>query len=72
MFTLANLVPQELPRLEKEAEDLAKEYEDVNGQPFLVKGRLVADYLLDHWHRYHEQREQEKKERVSLSSSLTI
>lgn len=52
--------------MEKEVEDLAKEYEDANSQPFLVKGQEVASYILDHWHRYHDQREQEKKERVSL------
>lgn len=59
-------VKAELPRVEKEVEDLAKEYEDANSQPFLVKGQEVASYILDHWHRYHDQREQEKKERQSV------
>lgn len=55
----------ELPRIEKEVEDFAKEFEERHGQPFLVKGRSVGNYILDHWHRYHDQRKQEKKERQS-------
>uniref|UniRef100_A0A0P4W8E0 Protein regulator of cytokinesis 1 n=1 Tax=Scylla olivacea TaxID=85551 RepID=A0A0P4W8E0_SCYOL len=53
----------ELPRVEKELEDLAEVYKEKSGQPFLMKGQTVSDYILDHWHRYHDQRKQEKKER---------
>ncbi|XP_045116594.1 protein regulator of cytokinesis 1-like isoform X2 [Portunus trituberculatus] len=53
----------ELPRLEKELEDLVEIYNEKSGQPFLVKGQTVSDYILDHWHRYYDQRKQEKKER---------
>lgn len=65
-------VPKELPRVEKEVEDFAKNFEERNGQPFLVKGRSVGDYILDHWHRYHDQRKQEKKERVSLPHHISV
>ena len=57
---------KELPRVEKELEDLVEIYKEKSGQSFLVKGRTVSDYILDHWHRYHDQRNQEKKERVSF------
>lgn len=53
----------ELPRIEKELEDLAEVYKEKSGQPFLVKGQTVSDYILDHWHHYYDQRKQEKKER---------
>lgn len=65
-------VSKELPRIEKEVEDFAKEFEERHGQPFLVKGRSVGNYILDHWHRYHDQRKQEKKERVCFPHPVSV
>lgn len=59
-------VLQELPRVEKELEDLVLAWEVQNGRPFLIGGKTVSDFLLDTWHQYHERKELEKKERVSL------
>ena len=56
---------QELPRVEKELEVKVAQWEKENGRAFLVGGKVVADFILDQWHIYHDNKEQEKLERVS-------
>lgn len=56
-------VKNEMPRVEKELEDLVLAWETQHGHPFLVDGKLVSDYIMDQWHKYSEQKEKERKER---------
>nr|XP_053631215.1 protein regulator of cytokinesis 1-like isoform X2 [Cherax quadricarinatus] len=63
-------VKNELPRVEKELEDLVLAREKKDGQQFLVEGKTISDYIMDQWHQYHEQKEQEKRERQNARSKL--
>lgn len=63
---------QELPRIEKELEDMVLEWEKNKDRPFLLGGKTVGDYIMEQWHKYHDHKEQEKKDRVSLMFSYTI
>ncbi|XP_042232733.1 protein regulator of cytokinesis 1-like isoform X2 [Homarus americanus] len=53
----------ELPRIEKELEDIVLNWESKHGQPFLLGKKTISEYIMDQWHIYHEQKEQEKKDR---------
>ncbi|KAK3872542.1 hypothetical protein Pcinc_022386 [Petrolisthes cinctipes] len=54
---------RELPRVEKELEDLIATWEKQQGRPFLIEGKLVTEYIVDQWHHYHQQKEQEKEKK---------
>ncbi|KAG0722482.1 hypothetical protein GWK47_044387 [Chionoecetes opilio] len=51
---------------------MAKSLEERSGRPFLVKGQAVGEYVLDYWHRYHAQRNREKKERQSARTKQLL
>lgn len=57
---------QELPRIEKELEDLVLQWEVEKGKPFLLGEHSVSEYIQDQWEKYKNQKEQEKKDRVSF------
>nr|XP_045596197.1 protein regulator of cytokinesis 1-like isoform X1 [Procambarus clarkii] len=56
-------VKNELPRVEKELEELVLASEAKHGKPFLIDDKTISDYITDQWHKYNEQKAQEKKVR---------
>ncbi|XP_037775076.1 protein regulator of cytokinesis 1-like isoform X2 [Penaeus monodon] len=56
-------VRNELPRIEKELEDLVLQWEVEKGKPFLLGDQSVSEYIQNQWEKYKNQKEQEKKDR---------
>lgn len=52
--------------MEKELEQLVAAWEKQQGHPFLISGKRLTDYIVDQWHQYHHQKEQEKEKKVSV------
>lgn len=63
-----------MPRIEKELEDLVLQWEVEKGKPFLLGEQSVSEYIQNQWEKYKNQKEKEKKDRVSskLSSYIEI
>ncbi|KAK4327609.1 hypothetical protein Pmani_001939 [Petrolisthes manimaculis] len=57
---------RELPRVEKELEDLIATWEKQQRCPFLIKGKLITEYIVDQWHQYNQQQEQEKEKKQHI------
>lgn len=73
LYTTFDMLLQELPRIEKELKELAIDWEaQHDGRPFLLRGKIVPDYIRDYRSRYREWKDQEKKERVSLIVRFSI
>ncbi|XP_069976410.1 protein regulator of cytokinesis 1-like, partial [Penaeus vannamei] len=60
-------VRNELPRIEKELEDLVLQWEVEKGKPFLLGEQSVSEYIQNQWEKYKNQKEKEKKDRVFTS-----
>ncbi|XP_027211206.1 protein regulator of cytokinesis 1 [Penaeus vannamei] len=56
-------VRNELPRIEKELEDLVLQWEVEKGKPFLLGEQSVSEYIQNQWEKYKNQKEKEKKDR---------
>ncbi|KAK4308984.1 hypothetical protein Pmani_019361 [Petrolisthes manimaculis] len=56
-------VNKKLPRVEKELEDLIAKWEKQQRRPFLIKGKLITEYIVNQWHQYNQQQEQEKEKK---------
>ncbi|KAK4295404.1 hypothetical protein Pmani_032038 [Petrolisthes manimaculis] len=66
IFMNINKRDKELPRVEKELEDLIATWEKQQRCPFLIKGKLITEYIVDQWHQYNQQQEQEKEKKQHI------
>nr|XP_045596198.1 protein regulator of cytokinesis 1-like isoform X2 [Procambarus clarkii] len=65
-------VKNELPRVEKELEELVLASEAKHGKPFLIDDKTISDYITDQWHKYNEQKAQEKKVRTPVRGPKSV